>query len=111
MRSRIGRLNYFIMTDFAGDARHTPGNYWTSLEDYPPSTTKTLYMQPESTMSDSPATSASSVAYTYDPSTKAGLTPMKGGNNLPIVGHIFECGSVDQSEREKRDDVVVFDSG
>lgn len=36
---------------------------------------------------------------------------MKGGNNLPIVGHIFECGSVDQSKREQRDDVVVFDSG
>jgi putative CocE/NonD family hydrolase len=111
MRSRIGRLNYFVMSDFGGDARKTPGNYWTSLETYPPSTERTFYMQAGRKLSDSPASSASSVAYTYDPSTKAGVTPMVGGNNLPIVGHLPVCGTADQTKREKRDDVVVFASG
>jgi putative CocE/NonD family hydrolase len=81
------------------------------MEDYPPSTMKVLYMQPGGALSDAVATSASSVSYTYDPTTQTGLTPMVGGNNLPVVGHIPLCGSADQSEREQRDDVVVFDSG
>merc|ERR1711988_1437575 len=48
---------------------------------------------------------------TYDPSTDSGVTPIVGGNNLPLFGKIPTCGTADQSKREQRSDVVVFDSG
>jgi len=54
---------------------------------------------------------ATSAYYFYNPTTTAGLTPMLGGNNLPIVGQIRHCGSTDLTERDSRSDVIVFDSG
>ena len=41
-----------------------------------------------------------------------GMTPMNGGNNLMtwLGGKIQACGSADQTERDARDDVLVFDS-
>lgn len=112
MRSRIGRLNFYLMSDFGGEApRGTPGRYWVSLADWPNFTAHNLYLQPGGVLSDTAPSTASSTSYTYDPSTKQGLTPMVGGNNLPIVGQISHCGSTDLTKRESRDDVVVFDSG
>jgi putative CocE/NonD family hydrolase len=120
IRSRIGRLNFFLMSNFGGEApRGTPGNYWVSLSDWPKLTEWNMYMLPsmwpgqpslgELSNATSPATAA--MSYTYDPTTKDGLTPMLGGNNLPIVGKITHCGSSDLMKLMMRTDVLVFDSG
>merc|ERR1711871_1218222 len=111
VRSRIGRFNFFLMSNFGGEApRGTPGNYWVSLNEWPKFTTRTLFMHPGHTLSESPA-SSESVSFAYDPTTKDGKTPMLGGNNLPGAGQITHCGSTDLSHRDRRDDVVIFDSG
>jgi hypothetical protein len=112
IRQRIGRLNFYLMSNFGGEApRGTPGNYWVSLDNWPNFTSRTLFMQPGGVLSEDKAASAASQAYIYDPSSKNGSTPMLGGNNLPIVGQIARCGSTDQKERDSRSDVIVFDSG
>jgi len=111
IRSRIGRLNFFLMSNFGGEApRGTPGNYWVSLADWPNFTAWNMYMQPGGKLSNATASSATSLSYTYDPTTKDGKTPMLGGNNLPIVGQITHCGTSDLTKRDARDDVVVFDT-
>jgi len=112
IRSRIGRLNFFLMSNFGGEAPSgTPGNYWVSLSDWPAFTTWSLHMQPGGVLSPDKASAVSSSTYTYDPTSKDGLTPMLGGNNLPIVGQITHCGSADLTKRDNRADVVVFDTG
>jgi len=35
---------------------------------------------------------------------------MLGGNNLPLVGKITNCGSTDLTQRDSRNDVLIFDS-
>jgi len=84
------------------------GNFWTSLSEWPVPILQPFYMQLSNKLTNSPPTDVTSVSYTYDPFES---TPMYGGNNLPGVGAIRICGSADQIEREKRDDVVVFDTG
>jgi putative CocE/NonD family hydrolase len=113
IRSKIGRMNFFIMSNFGGEA-HGVGNYWTSLDEWPTFTLVNYYMQPGRMLSDVAASNLQQTKhtyrYTYDPSTPDGLTPMLGGDNLPLMGHISRCGSADQLKRENRSDVVVFDS-
>jgi len=109
-RSRLGRLNLFVMSNFGGAAPGV-GNFWTSLNEWPAVSYQSLYMQPGRLLGNTRASSAASVPYVYDPSLgAAGETPMYGGNNLPIVGSIKHCGSDEQTQRENRNDVIVFDS-
>jgi len=112
VRQQIGRLNFYLMSNFGGEAPSgTPGNYWVSLNNWPKFTSRTLHMQEGGRLGDS-SSKDWSVAYTYDPSSKDGVAPMLGGNNLPnyIFSGIARCGTTDQKERDSRSDVVVFDS-
>lgn len=111
LRRRIGRVNLFIMGGFAADiplpVAGAPGNYWTSLDDWPATSMRDLFLQDNHVLGTSAPDSSASATYTYDPSDPA---PMAGGNNLPAIGKIHYCGSADQLSREARSDVLTFDS-
>mmetsp|Transcript_56821 Transcript_56821/g.166306 ORF Transcript_56821/g.166306 Transcript_56821/m.166306 type:complete len:635 (-) Transcript_56821:32-1936(-) len=105
VRSRLGRINLFVMAGFGHPLAKT---WWTSLDDWPPYSTWTLYLQASSFLGPSPAATNESVTYKYDPLSP---TPMLGGGNIPFVcATKGACGTADQLEREARSDVVVFDS-
>jgi putative CocE/NonD family hydrolase len=111
MRSKIGRVNLFVMGSFHDDlGLSTPGNYWTSLDEFPtPEPTKFFLDATGSLQSEAP-TEAAKLQYVYDPSTEEGKTPMLGGNNLPGFGKVPGCGTYDQMPRANRTDTLVFDS-
>jgi len=116
------QLNFFVMGNYEGDTR-SPRNYWTSMGNWPAYSNKDFYMHAlpsalpghEGTfgvLAEAGSSDAISMSYKYDPTTKGGVTPMMGGNNLPFIGQkITEtCGTADQTERDNREDVLVFDS-
>merc|ERR1712166_1433234 len=113
MRSKIGRVNLFVMGSF-----HDPlglsatGNYWTSLDDFPsPEPTKFFFGATGSLDTEPPTYSSDEVLeYVYDPSTKEGQTPMFGGNNLPGADKQLGCGTADQMPKANRTDILTFDS-
>jgi len=108
-RSRIGRLNMFVMGPFNAPSSGL-WNYWTSLDDFPPFTPTSLFLSADSKLVSEPVESTGFLAYKYDPSHP---TPFSGGGNLPLPGPWFKgkgCGSEDQAKRELRDDVLTFDS-
>jgi len=107
LRQRIGRVNLFVMGSFGAEIPTGPGNYWTSLDDFPVSIAKPLYITGSGVVGFSPPAAAGSASYQYDPSK---ATPMVGGTNLPAIGTIHFCGPADQIHRETRSDVVFFDS-
>lgn len=104
VRSRLGRVNLFIMRDFSQAAA---GSYWASLDEFPSPQGQVMYMRSEGKLTSSPPSTAGSAQYVYNPETP---TPMLGGNNLPGVGTLKSCGTVDQISRENRSDLVLFDS-
>lgn len=103
VRSKLGRVNLYVMRDFAGN---TTGSFWTSLDEFPTPKGEALFFGSDGKLSNEPPQTASALDYMYDPQNP---TPMLGGNNLPGVGAIKDCGPVDQLERETRSDVLVFD--
>jgi putative CocE/NonD family hydrolase len=111
MRSKIGRVNLFVMGSF-----HDPlgvsatGNYWTSLDDFPTPEPTKFFFDATGVLESNPPTESSMRQYVYDPTTDAGLTPMLGGNNLPGMGKVPGCGTRDQIEKANRTDILIFDS-
>jgi len=111
MRSKIGRVNLFVMGSF-----HDPlglsatGNYWTSLDDFPTPEPTKFFLGATGSLESKPPTESAMLQYVYDPSTDAGKTPMLGGNNLPGMGHVPGCGTRDQISKANRTDILIFDS-
>jgi len=109
--SKIGRVNLSVMGTFheplGGSA---PGNYWTSLDDFPTPEPTKFFFGPKGTLESAPPTESAMLHYVYDPSTEAGKTPMLGGNNLPDVGKVPGCGTADQMPKASRSDILIFDS-
>jgi len=103
IRSRIGRLNFYVMSHYDALIRR---NWWTSLKEWPAFASRIFYLQGAKTLGPAPAESGS-IEYEYDPAQPA---PMLGGGNIPFVSSTKGCATADQMEREKRSDVVVFDS-
>lgn len=104
VRSKIGRVNLYIMGAFEGP---TGGNYWTSLEEFPRFTATSFYLQTQGRLTLAPSARTSFTNYSYDPRNP---TPMLGGTNLPGIGNISVCGTADQTSRHIRSDVRVFDT-
>jgi len=108
------RLNMFVLGNYEADTR-SPRNFWTSLDIWPAYKNKYLYMHPHAllhrngVLSEASPSKNASASYKYDPTTPEGITPILGGNNLPFVGKIHACGSADQTKRDARKDVLVFD--
>lgn len=83
------------------DVLFNPGNYWTTLDDWPTFQPTAYYFQPDQSLSLSPPSDAiANTTYKFDP---ANPVPTIGGNNL-----LLECGPLDQSPAENRSDVLVF---
>lgn len=113
LRQRLGRVNLYIMGAF-GYEEHwwhptsaKPGNYWTSLNDFPTASEQRHYLHAKNVLGNYVPTYSSSATYRYDPNDPA---PMIGGDNLPHFGTMTTAASADQLPRETRSDVIVFDS-
>lgn len=95
----------FIMGSFGSNTG--PGNFWTSLDDFPNPAPKSLFLASDGALRETAQHDKDSATYMYDPRDPA---PMIGGNNLPAIGSIEYCGSADQLPRDGRQDVLVFES-
>jgi putative CocE/NonD family hydrolase len=110
VRSKLGRVNLFVMGSFHLDGVVSAGNYWTSLDDFPNPEPTTYFLKSGGGLSKLPPLETAALDYVYDPSADGGATPMLGGNNLPGFGDIAACGTADQISKANRSDVLVFDS-
>jgi predicted acyl esterase len=80
-----------------------PGNYFTSLEDWPVPQYTNYYLTADRKLQTLiPTNSTSSLSYKYDPTTSA---PTIGGNNL-----FGSCGHLPQNQNEARTDYLTFTS-
>ena len=98
----VGNVTFYVM---GADEVGAPGQYWTSMGDFPPPAPTTLYLAQGGALSPSPPTAAAgALSYAYDP---ADPVPTVGGDNLEIP-----CGPLDQRKIEAlgRADVLVFTS-
>lgn len=107
-RKKVGRINLYIMGGFESP-KSGPWRYWSSMDEWPTFTPRTFFLGTENSLTTEVSQQLSSEAYDYDPTHPS---PMLGGNNLPlpIVSHITHCGYTNLASREKRADVITFDS-
>eukprot|EP01064_Diplonema_japonicum_P037256 TRINITY_DN8679_c0_g3_i1.p1 TRINITY_DN8679_c0_g3~~TRINITY_DN8679_c0_g3_i1.p1 ORF type:complete len:600 (+),score=91.99 TRINITY_DN8679_c0_g3_i1:69-1802(+) len=102
----IKNITFYVMG--AGDRNATfidtaaPGNYYTSLEEWPTSVPTKFYMNSDSSAGPERQFNGAVKDILYDP-----LKPVhtRGGNNLLIM-----CGAEDQTLEEDRADVLSFTS-
>ena len=94
----VKHVTFYVMSTM-DNTQH--GNYWTSLDNWPTATMTPWYLQGDGSLSPTLPTAATtaSSSYSYDPTDP---TPSNGGNNL-----LMNCGPLDQSAIEHRDDIVV----
>eukprot|EP00929_Paragymnodinium_shiwhaense_P120856 TRINITY_DN9291_c0_g1_i1.p1 TRINITY_DN9291_c0_g1~~TRINITY_DN9291_c0_g1_i1.p1 ORF type:complete len:638 (-),score=131.00 TRINITY_DN9291_c0_g1_i1:197-2110(-) len=106
-RQKYKRYNFFVMAGFGEGV--LAKDWWTSVDEWPTPEPWNLYLNDNKVLSsDVPGQNIGSVTYTYDPAKPA---PMVGGAKLPFIQRVAgDCGPADQSERERRSDVVVFES-
>ena len=102
--SPYSAVNLYIMGPFA---QTETGNFWACMDEFPEKTRHSLYLRNDGSLSESPARATDQrrrrqSKYTYDPSNPV---PTMGGPNL-----LLECGPMDQTAVEQREDVLVFTS-
>jgi len=108
-RSAIKNITFYVMSS-NDEAGKQAGQYWTSLEKFPDYKATDFFLHADrSATSKKPSIGDdASTSYTVDPASPV-LT--MGGNNLPPdIGGSIHCGPQDQSEVDKRSDVVVFET-
>jgi len=111
MRSKIGRVNFYVQGNFHEDSSVKSGNYWTSLSDFPSPQLTQFFLNANNALGKQLQSEDAVEQYVYDPSAEDGATPMLGGNNLPLpTSGIDICGPAQQNARTNRSDVVTFDS-
>lgn len=104
-RTNVKNVTFYVMSsnDEAGIAA---GQYWTSLEQFPTPKMTKYYMHGDRTVSTNKPSKDDgqmlSTSFKFDP---ADPVPTVGGSNL-----FLECGPLDQSEIDKRSDVLVFET-
>ena len=106
-RSGIKNITFYVMSS-NDDAGKEAGQYWTSLEDWPDAKNTDFFIHEDMSASIKPPIKDDTVSSSYkvDPADPI-LTV--GGNNLPPgIGGSIPCGPMDQSEVDKRDDVLTF---
>ncbi len=96
------RVRYYLMGD--ADQADGPGNRWVEREDWPPSSTPSLYYLHEGGLlsPELPIESELPEAFDYNPENPV---PTVGGRNLSLP-----AGSFDQRSVESRPDVLVYTS-
>jgi len=105
-RSEIKNVTFYVMSS-NDDLGKSAGQYWTSLEAFPTPKMVDYYLNADKTATTTPKSSGeTSTTYAVDPSNPI---PTMGGNNLPdSIGGSIPCGPLDQSEVDKRADVINF---
>jgi putative CocE/NonD family hydrolase len=111
-RSNIKAVTFYVMSS-NDDVGSTVGNYWTTLDLFPDSRPVQIYINGDgkaSTLKPFPSSLSSSSysSFVYDP---ANPVPTVGGNNL--AADYYDdclCGPLDQSEVDRRDDILVFET-
>lgn len=106
-RQQIKNITFYVMSA-NDDAGRKAGQYWTSLETWPTPKMTDYYFQADGSLSTSLPSSESGdrTSYKVDPANPIATV---GGNNLPPdIGGSIHCGPMDQSEVDKRDDVLLF---
>ena len=104
-RSEVKNVTFYVMSS-NDDAGKQAGQFWTSMEKFPTPVMTNYYLHADKTATLVPPTNEGSTSYKYDPADPA---PTMGGNNLPdSIGGTIPCGPMDQSEVDKRADVLTF---
>ena len=102
--SEIKNITFYVMG--AGDKSGSyvdplaPGNFWTSVDEWPVFNPLKYYMHKDKSLSRTPPTGSDSLSYVFKPKDSV---PTIGGNNLMI-----KCGARDQRPSENRTDVLTF---
>jgi len=111
MRSKIGRVNLYVMGNFHDPTgKNSAGNYWTSLDDFPTPEPTKFFLGKTGSIKTGGTTEFGVKSFVYDPSTEEGRTPSFGGNNLPGADKQLGCGTADQISKANRTDLLIFDS-
>ncbi len=98
---KVPAIQYYVMGPLDGSP--SKGNVWKSADTWPPKFKLTpLYLQSDNTLSKEASRNSKTFSYVYDPSNPI---PTVGGRNL-----FLESGPKDQSEIEKRSDIVIFNT-
>ncbi len=96
---KIPEVTYFVMGPM--DGTPSTGNKWSHASAWPvPSEATHYYMSPDGKLTTVASEAIHEIAFIHNPESPV---PTKGGRNLWL-----ESGFKDQSEIEKRDDVLVF---
>jgi len=100
----VSLITFYLMGADAHVYKDAPGNYWTTLKDWPQATTQYLYFGDFGQLTAAPPAVESTSTWKYDPKDPV---PTIGGNNLFIP-----CGPMDQRpvEQGNRSDVFTFTS-
>ena len=95
----VKNVTFYVM---GADEGKAPGNYWTTLEDFPVPVPTSYFLGADGSLSTSMPTTPGSLSFHYDPSDPVMSV---GGDNLEI-----KCGPLDQRVIEKlhRQDVLIF---
>lgn len=108
VRSRLGRVNFFLMKSFSTHAfEGAPGDYWVSGDDFPATASTQFFLGDKGSLVETATTAVGKSSYTYDPTSP---TPMYGGNNLMFLSGMRDCGTAEMTTRDERDDVAVWTS-
>lgn len=106
-RNGVKNITFYVMSS-NDEAGKSAGQFWTTLETWPKAVATDFFLHADRTASPKPPSTgdASSTSFKYDPADPA---PTSGGNNLPdSIGGSIPCGPLDQSEVDKRSDVLTF---
>eukprot|EP01059_Diplonema_ambulator_P036521 TRINITY_DN9118_c0_g1_i1.p1 TRINITY_DN9118_c0_g1~~TRINITY_DN9118_c0_g1_i1.p1 ORF type:complete len:553 (+),score=133.00 TRINITY_DN9118_c0_g1_i1:38-1696(+) len=88
--------------DGSAPDRSAPGNYWTSLDQFPTPEMTDFYLTSANALASSMEGDDKAFSYVYRPEEPA---PTFGGDNIYLT-----CGARDQRDIESRTDVIVFTS-
>ena len=106
-RPAIKNVTFYVMSS-NDDAGKKAGQYWTTLDSFPVPVMTDFFLNADKKMSTKALPTQDSFSYKADPSDPI---PTSGGANLPdSIGGSIPCGPLDQSEVDKRDDMVLFNT-
>lgn len=104
-RNNIKNVTFYVMSS-NDDEGKAAGQFWTTMEAFPPATMTPYYLHGDGTAGlEPPETDATpSTSFVYDPTD---VIATQGGNNLFSDA---PCGPLDQQEIDRRADVLVFET-
>jgi predicted acyl esterase len=93
----VDKVTFYVMTK---GALLGPGNYWTSLPDFPKFDPYELFLNEGAALVPAIPRAFGNLTYEYNPKNPV---PTVGGGNL-----FLKCGPLEQTELSRRKDVLLF---